>query len=216
VERCGARPGRRARAARRAFTVAELQALFDYADDQVAQSRAAGRKGWLSLFRDATLFKVAYSYGLRRREVAMLDLADFGTNPHAAEFGDFGICRVRFGKAMKGSAPKPRSVLTVWPWTVDVLDQWVSEVRPQMSTASEVEGAVALGTRRPDHREHPQPAAGHLPDRARSACWTRLPLAASLLCHAPDRGRLGPAVRAAAGRPRARLHDFGGLHQHRL
>nr|WP_238428257.1 site-specific integrase [Frankia nepalensis] len=122
---------------RRAFTVAELQALFDYADDQVAQARAAGRKGWLALFRDATLFKVAYSYGLRRREVAMLDLADFGTNPHAGEFGDFGVCRVRFGKAMRGSAPKPRSVLTVWPWTVEVLDQWIGELRPLMPTAAE-------------------------------------------------------------------------------
>lgn len=72
---------------RRAFTLTELQTLFDYADEQVARARAAGRKGWLSLFRDATLFKVAYSYGLRRREVVMLDLSDFVANPHAGEFG---------------------------------------------------------------------------------------------------------------------------------
>ncbi|EFC82251.1 tyrosine-type recombinase/integrase [Parafrankia sp. EUN1f] len=122
---------------RRAFTLTELQTLFDYADDQVAHARAAGRKGWLSLFRDATLFKVAYSYGLRRREVVMLDLTDFATNPHAAEFGTFGVCRVRFGKAMKGSAPKPRSVLTVWPWTPDILTQWVDELRPLMPTAAD-------------------------------------------------------------------------------
>jgi integrase/recombinase XerC len=120
--------------ARRAFTLDELQALFDYADDQVTRVRAAGRKGWLTLFRDATLLKVAYAYGLRRAEVAMLDVADFGTNPHAREFGDYGLCRVRFGKANKGSAPKPRSVLTVWPWTVDVLDKWSSQVRPLMPT----------------------------------------------------------------------------------
>jgi integrase/recombinase XerC len=43
--------------------------------------------------------------GLRRTETAMLDTADFGANPHAAEFGEFGICRVWFGKASKGSAP---------------------------------------------------------------------------------------------------------------
>ena len=29
----------------------------------------------------------------------MLDLADFGTNPHAAEFGGYGLCRVWFGEA---------------------------------------------------------------------------------------------------------------------
>ncbi len=120
------------RPARRAFAIDELQTLFDHADDQVTRARSAGRKGWLTLFRDATILKVAYTYGLRRTEVAMLDVADFGANPHAREFGDYGICRVRFGKANKGSAPKPRSVLTVWPWTVEVLQQWASEVRPLM------------------------------------------------------------------------------------
>lgn len=127
--------------ARRAFTLDELQALFDHADEQVARVRAAGRKGWLGLFRDATLLKAAYGFGLRRTEVAMLDVVDFGANPHAAEFGDFGLCRVRFGKAKKGSAPKPRTVLTVWPWTVEILEQWVREIRPLMPTAS---GSPAL------------------------------------------------------------------------
>jgi len=121
---------------RRAFTLDELQALFDYADDEVVRIRAAGRKGWLAAFRDAALLKVAYGYGLRRREVAMLDLVDFGANPHAEEFGDFGVCRVRFGKARKGSAPKPRSVLTVWPWTTEILRQWIVDVRPLMPEAS--------------------------------------------------------------------------------
>lgn len=35
---------------------------------------------------------------------------------------------------MKGSPPKRRSVLTVWPWTVDVLDEWISTVRPLTGT----------------------------------------------------------------------------------
>jgi hypothetical protein len=48
---------------KRAFTRLELQVLFDYADEQVARKRALGRKGWLSAFRDATIFKVAYGYG---------------------------------------------------------------------------------------------------------------------------------------------------------
>ena len=91
---------------KRAFTVDELQALFDYADEQVVRIRGAGRKGWLPAFRDATLLKTAYAYGLRRNEIRMLDVADFGANPHAREFGDFGVCYVRHGKAMAGSAPK--------------------------------------------------------------------------------------------------------------
>jgi site-specific recombinase XerD len=116
--------------AKRAFTVDELQDLFDYADGQVLRIRDDGRKGWVAAFRDATLLKTAYAYGLRRNEVRMLDVVDFAANPHAAEFGGFGVCYVRFGKAMEGSPPKRRSVLTVWPWTVDVLRQWIGEVRP--------------------------------------------------------------------------------------
>jgi integrase/recombinase XerC len=121
---------------RRAFTVEELQALFDYADEQVTRIRGAGRKGWLAAFRDATLFKIAYGYGLRRNETRMLDVVDFGTNPHAVEFGEYGVCYVRHGKAMKGSPPKRRSVLTVWPWTVEVLTQWVTEVRPLLAAGT--------------------------------------------------------------------------------
>ncbi|MGK5555867.1 hypothetical protein ACSNOI_30045 [Actinomadura kijaniata] len=51
---------------RRAFTLEETQAFLDYADDQVTAVHGQGRKGWLPAFRDATLFKVAYAYGLRR------------------------------------------------------------------------------------------------------------------------------------------------------
>src|ERR1700731_4886770 len=109
---------------KRAFTLDELQAFIDHADEQVTAIRGRGRKGWLPAFRDATLFKVAYGYGLRRRETRMLDVADFGTNPQGREFGEYGVCYVRFGKAMPGSPPKRRSVLTVWDWVVEALEQW--------------------------------------------------------------------------------------------
>jgi integrase len=126
---------------KRAFTVGELQAFFDHADEQVTRIRGRGRKGWLPAFRDAAVFKVAYGYGLRRNEVRMLDVADFGRNPHAVEFGEYGVCQVRFGKAKKGSPPKRRTVLTVWPWTGEILDQWLGEARPLMPEAG---GSAAL------------------------------------------------------------------------
>jgi integrase len=68
--------------------------------------------------------------GLRHNEARMLDVADFGRNAHAPEFGERGVSYVRHGKAMKGSPPKPRSVLTVWPWVTDVLEEWVTLIRP--------------------------------------------------------------------------------------
>ncbi len=118
---------------KRALSVDELQAFFDAADDRVVRIRGRGRKGWLPAFRDSALFKTSYAYGLRRNETRMLDLADFGRNPHVSEFGARGVCHVRFGKAMKGSPPKRRSVLTVFGWTPVVLEEWADEIRPLLT-----------------------------------------------------------------------------------
>ena len=61
----------------RPFTRDELQAFFDYCDQRVGQVAGSGRKGWLAAYRDATLFKVIYAWGLRRREAAMLETVDW-------------------------------------------------------------------------------------------------------------------------------------------
>jgi integrase/recombinase XerC len=74
--------------------------------------------------------------GLRRRELVMLELADFGTIPHAPEFGAHGVVYVRWGKASKGSPPKRRSVLTVFPWSVRVVEQWLGSYRDLFDTAA--------------------------------------------------------------------------------
>lgn len=125
------------RAGLRAFTPEELQHFFDCADEEVVASRQRGRKGWLSLYRDATLFKVAYAWGLRRREVRMLETTDFGANPHAPEFERLGVLYVRHGKAMKGSAPKQRSVLSVFGWATECLSEWMDEFRPLLARRNE-------------------------------------------------------------------------------
>ena len=52
------------RAERRPLTRGELQAFFDVADDHVDRAAGSRRKGWLASFRDATLFKVVYWWGL--------------------------------------------------------------------------------------------------------------------------------------------------------
>ena len=70
----------------RPLTRQELQAFLDYADDQVDRAVRAKRKGALAAYRDATLFKVIYAWGLRRTETSKLDVADFGRNPAAPEF----------------------------------------------------------------------------------------------------------------------------------
>ena len=94
-------------ARRRAFTKAELQTFFDAADDLVDTEFAKGSKRWLPALRDSTAFKVAYAYGLRRRELVMLEYVDFGPNPHVEQFGRFGALQVRWAKGTKGSGPPP-------------------------------------------------------------------------------------------------------------
>lgn len=117
------------RPGRRPLTLGELQRFFDYADDQVDRVASSGRKGTLAAFRDATLFKVVYAWGLRRREAVMLDVADLHRNASAPQFGGYGSLHVRYGKASRGGPPKRRTVLSVHDWAVQALRQYVEHVR---------------------------------------------------------------------------------------
>ena len=123
---------------KRPYTREELQLLFDCADDHVVDVRARGHKGWASWFRVATMMKTAYAWGLRRNEVRQLGLVDFGRNPSARSFGQYGMVYVRFGKAKAGSPPKQRTVVTLpqFDWAVDCLRDWVDDVRPTLGTTS--------------------------------------------------------------------------------
>ncbi|OLZ50329.1 integrase [Amycolatopsis keratiniphila subsp. nogabecina] len=116
---------------RRPMTRDELQRFFDYADDQVDHAVRRGRKGALAAYRDATLFKVIYAYGLRATESARLDTTDWYRNPKAPGLGRFGNLEVRWGKASRGSPPRRRTVHTVMPWVVDVVDDWLTNIRPR-------------------------------------------------------------------------------------
>jgi site-specific recombinase XerD len=124
------------RPGRRPLTRAELQVFFDAADDLAERAACSRRKGQLAAFRDATLFKVIYAWGLRRREAAMLDVTDFAPNPAAPELGGLGACHVRYGKAMRGSPPRRRAVATVMPWAAEALAQYLQEVRPRYGASA--------------------------------------------------------------------------------
>ncbi len=114
----------------RPFTRSELQALFDHADEQTVRARRLGRKGYLAAFRDATLFKTLYAWGLRRQEAARLETVDVTANPTAPELGGVGMLSVRYGKAARGSPPKRRTVCTVMGWAADALEEWLVDIRP--------------------------------------------------------------------------------------
>ena len=132
--------------AKRAFTLDELQALL-------RPRRRAGRPG--SARRGARA-------GCRRSGTPPCSRSPTGTGCGATRPGcsmsptsaptrtrpssaSYGVCYVRYGKAMKGSPPKRRSVLTVWPW-------------------------VGRGPRRVDHRD---PAAAGRRRRQPRRCGPR-------------------------------------------
>jgi site-specific recombinase XerD len=71
----------------------------------------------------------------------MLDLEDFGSNPKAPEFGSHGVVYVRYGKASRGSPPRRRSVLTVFPWSARVASEWINDYRSLFDTST---GSSAL------------------------------------------------------------------------
>jgi integrase/recombinase XerD len=97
---------------RRAFTKAELQHMFDVIDDFVDDAHRTGSKRWLTALRDSIAFKIGYAYGLRRRELVMLDLTDFGPNPHVPAYGNYGCIDCALGQRDQGFGPRRRTVLT--------------------------------------------------------------------------------------------------------
>lgn len=118
--------------ARRPFTYDEIQHLFDFLDARVERVKASGRKGAWAALRGAQIVKTTYAYGLRRREVCRLDVADLRPNPQMRQWGTYGAVHVRYGKSVRGGIPRRRTVLTVpeFDWVVNGLTQWVEQARP--------------------------------------------------------------------------------------
>jgi site-specific recombinase XerD len=114
-----------------------LQHLFDAVDDFVDEAHRTGSKRWRTALRDSIAFKIGYAYGLRRRELVMLDLTDFGPNPHVPGYGNYGAMIVRWAKGTKGSGPRRRTVLTSpeFAWAVELLQYWCAEGRNLFGTA---------------------------------------------------------------------------------
>lgn len=194
----------------RAFTRAELQSFLDYADEQVDRAVKAGRKGALAAYRDATVFKVVYGWGLRRTETAKLDVVDWARNPHAPKFGRYGSLSVRYGKAKRGQPPRRRTVLSVMDWAVDAVGDYVENVRPRFGLP---EHPALWVTERRGRIKPVEINARFVAyrDALRLPQVLTLQQPAPFVCDAPDRGGHRPSLHSGAGRPRVRqLH--GDLH----
>ena len=123
-----------ARPTRRPFGYDELEAFFAHADQVAHDLLDSRKKGALPALRDAQFFKTVYAFGLRRREAVMVDLNDLRPNPFMPDWGPYGKVQVRYGKAMKGSPPRRRTVLACpeFAWATEGLKHWVEVVRPRL------------------------------------------------------------------------------------
>jgi integrase/recombinase XerC len=119
-----------------------MPGLFDYADERAAHARERSRKGWLTALRDTAALKTAYAFGLRRRELVMPGLADFGANPHAPESGGYGVVYVRWGKASKGQPAEAAQRADGVPVVSAGLGQWVEQFRGLFDHATPGGGAL--------------------------------------------------------------------------
>lgn len=103
-------------------TPQRMETFFAFLRERVAIARVFAAAG-----RDYALFRTLYHAGLRTEEAVMLDTADLHFDR-----GPFGKIHVRYGKAAKGSGPRPR-----WVPMLDGLDlilKWyLADVRSPMA-----------------------------------------------------------------------------------
>ena len=153
------------RPTKRPFTKRGAAGFFDHADDQVERDRRPrARRAGRPAYRDAVMFKVAYSYGLRFNELRHLQTVDFARNPHARRVRQAtASARSATARPRKGSPPKPRSVLTVFDWTAG---RPRGLARPRPARPRRRPRPVPQRTRRPGRRIDPAAPVPALLQRA--------------------------------------------------
>ena len=115
----------------RPLTREELVVFFDFCDARVRELRRLRAQG-IAGRRCATRCCLRRSTrgGFAGRRPLDWMCATSPVNPGLPEFGRYGLLGVRYGKASRGGAPRRRGVLTVFDWAVEVIEQYVNEIRP--------------------------------------------------------------------------------------
>ncbi len=107
-------------------TPARMDAFFGSLRERMASARK-----WTPIARDYALFRTLYHAGLRAAEASALEVRDVHF-----ERGPFGKLHVRFGKAARGSGPRPRWVPMLDDLAL-ILHWYLDTVRPRFRTRSE-------------------------------------------------------------------------------
>ena len=132
---------------REPFTHDQLILFLESIDEAIAEAARFGSKDLRPLQRDKAMFYTIYAGGLRISEATGLNLGSFSPNPAFPEFGNYGVIGV-WGKGSKGNGSKFRSVLVDHPLLPQLLDWYVSSIRPYfLRNADANETAMFLSER---------------------------------------------------------------------
>ncbi len=132
---------------RPALSHAQIDQFFGKIDEAIQEAGQFGSKDLRPLQRDKALFFTVYSAGLRASEALSLKINSFRPNPIFPEFGEFGFLSV-WGKGSRGSGPKHRMVPITHALLPQLLQWYISHIRPHfMRNADANEAAMFLSER---------------------------------------------------------------------
>ena len=132
---------------RPALTHEQIVVFFDALDRAIKDAANFHSKNLRPLQRDKALFFLLYTGGLRISEDLGLDIFSFEPNPNFPEFGNFGFIKV-WGKGSKGSGKKFRQVPVTHVQLPQVLDWYISNIRPYFTINADAnETALFLSER---------------------------------------------------------------------
>lgn len=107
----------------------QMVILLEAIDSAIVEAIKFSSKDLRPLQRDKAMFFTIYVGGLRISEATGLNIGSFVPNPHRPEFGNYGSISA-WGKGSKGSGPKHRQVPIDHVLLPQLLDWYVTKVRP--------------------------------------------------------------------------------------
>lgn len=107
-----------------------VEVFLKLLDDEILRRSDSTYMGFRLVQRDKSVYTLMADYGLRTRELQMLDITNIGPNPDQPQFGVYGYIDVLCGKSTKGYNSIYRRVWTRDMRAAENLKWYIEEVRP--------------------------------------------------------------------------------------
>ena len=115
---------------RRPLTVDELDAFFAACDERMTRASARVARGRCRRGGIRRCSRSRSAGGCAGASWRCSTSATFGPTRGCRSSARYAQVHVRHGKSKRGGGPQRRTVLTVFAWAVEVVEQYVAEIRP--------------------------------------------------------------------------------------